>query len=66
LKPANIICKRKYEDFTRLKDNLMKFHPGVKLPFLETNSWLSETNIDFIKKQKINLEYFLNELLKHH
>ncbi len=44
----------------------MKFHPGVKLPFLETNSWLSETNIDFIKKQKINLEYFLNELLKHH
>ncbi len=65
LQPLNIVCKRNYDDFKRLHDTLAKFYPGSKLPYLESNSWLSETNIEFIKKQKICLEYFLNELIRH-
>jgi len=40
----------------------MKVYPGIKLPYLEKNSWLSETNADFIKKQKVMLEFFLNDI----
>ena len=43
VKPLNIVCKRNYEDFTRLKTALQKFYPGMQLPWLEKNSWF-ETN----------------------
>lgn len=32
--PLNKICKRNYEDFTRLRAELTKMYPGVKIPYL--------------------------------
>jgi hypothetical protein len=50
--PLGIECKRNYEDFTKLRDNLKKFFPGMCLPYLDEVSWLSTTNNDFINNQK--------------
>ena len=52
LHPLNIVCKRNYEDFTKLKATLTEIYPGIRLAYLEKNSWFSSTNIEFIKKQK--------------
>ena len=39
VRPLNIVCKRTYEDFTKLKTTLQKFYPGVQLSWLEKNGW---------------------------
>jgi hypothetical protein len=39
VRPLNIVCKRNYEDFTKLKAILQKFYPGFQLSYLEKNSW---------------------------
>ena len=44
---------------------MSQLFPAIKLPYLEKNSWFSSTNIEFIKKQKIMLEFFLNDILKN-
>ena len=61
--PGDFECKRNYEDFTKLRSTLEKIYPGMHLPYLEKNSWLSETNADFIRKQKVMLEFFVADLL---
>ena len=61
--PADIECKRNYEDFTKLRSALERVYPGIPLPYLQKTSWLSETNADFIKKQKVMLEFFLAEII---
>jgi hypothetical protein len=65
VKPLNIVCKRNYEDFTRLRATLCALYPGIKMSYLEKNSWFYSTNIEFIKKQKAMLEFFLNDLIQH-
>lgn len=32
--PLNIECKRNYEDFSKLKENLAKIFPGIHMPYL--------------------------------
>lgn len=64
VRPLNIVCKRNYEDFTKLKAILQKFYPGFQLPWLEKNSWF-QTNTENIKKQKAMLEFFVNDLIKN-
>lgn len=61
--PLNILIHRNYEDFSRLRLTLVKLFPGTKLAYLETNSWFSKTNADFIANQKVMLEFFLNDLI---
>lgn len=63
--PLDIVVKRNYEDFARLRDTLSKLFPGTKLSFLEKNSWFSKTNADFIKAQKVMLQFFLNDIIKN-
>lgn len=63
--PLGIECKRNYEDFSRLKKNLEKFFPGVHLPYLDDNSWLNNTNVDFINNQKKMIEFFVRDLLRN-
>lgn len=58
--PSNIICKRTYDDFLELKLNLEKLYPAVKIPYIDSGSWFSESDISLINKNKINLEHFLN------
>jgi midasin (ATPase involved in ribosome maturation) len=65
LHPLNIVCKRNYEDFTKLKATLAEIYPGIRLAYLEKNSWFSSTNIEFIKKQKTMLAFFINDLIKN-
>ncbi len=64
VRPLNVVCKRNYEDFTKLKAILQKFYPGFQLPWLEKNSWF-QTNTENIKKQKAMLEFFVNDLIKN-
>jgi hypothetical protein len=64
VRPLNIVCKRNYEDFTKLKNLLQKFYPGFQLPWLDKNSWF-ETNTENVKKQKAMLEFFVNDLIKN-
>lgn len=61
--PLNILIKRNYDDFSRLKSTLEKLFPASKLAYLEANSWFSKTNADFIANQKVMLEFFLNDLI---
>ena len=64
--PANIICKRNFEDFQKLKKNLENVYPGVRLPYLEKLGWLeSEISPEYIAKQKKYLKYFLEDILQH-
>jgi hypothetical protein len=63
--PLNITCKRNYEDFERLRKTLNKLFPGIKLAYLESNSWFSATNLEFIKNQKTMLEFFINDLIRN-
>lgn len=64
VKPIGLVCKRNYEDFTKLRAALEKVYPGVQLPYLEKNSWF-ETNLENIKKQKAMLEFFLHDLIQN-
>lgn len=59
----NVEVKRKYDHFQRLRTILAKLYPCCRLPYLEKNTWLSETDIEFIKKQKSMLQSFMNDLL---
>lgn len=62
--PANIICKRNLEDFQKLRRNLESVYPGMRLPFLEKLGWLeSETDLEYIERQKKYLCYFLEDVL---
>ena len=63
--PLEITIKRNYEDFSRLRNALSLFYPGIKLAYLEKNSWFSSTNLENIKRQKIMLEFFLNDLINN-
>ena len=65
VEPSGHICKRNYEDFSKLKNSLIKVYPGIQLPYLEKDSWLSDTSPEFAKKQSEVLEYFLNDILTH-
>ena len=38
--PANIVCKRNFEDFEKLQTHLQNVYPGVRLPYLEKKGWL--------------------------
>lgn len=53
--PLDILIKRNYEDFSKLRLTLQKLFPGIKLAYLESNSWFSKTNADFISNQKVML-----------
>jgi hypothetical protein len=61
--PLNIEVKRRFKDFETLRNMLRKMFPLNKLPHLEKNSRLSESEPEVIKKQKYFLEYFINDLL---
>ena len=50
--PTGHICKRNYEDFNKLKNALTKVYPGIQLPYLEKDSWISDTSDEFANKQK--------------
>lgn len=63
--PNNIICKRTYNDFVTLKERLAFIYPFVKLPYLQSSSWLSENDLALINKNKFNLETFMRGLLDH-
>lgn len=63
--PHNIICKRTYQDFVDLKKHLERLFPCLKLPYLESSSWLAENDILLINKNKTLLEMFLRGLLEH-
>lgn len=63
--PANILCKRTYDDFLELKKILEKLYPGCKIPVIDSASWFSESDISLINTNKITLEQFLNDLLDH-
>jgi hypothetical protein len=63
--PTNIVCKRTYDDFVRLRTNLEKLHPVLKIPYLESSSWLSESDIVLINKNKSHLEFFLRGIIEH-
>lgn len=63
--PSNIICKRTYDDFVKLRANLEKLHPVLKIPYLESSSWLSESDIVLINKNKSHLEFFLRGIIEH-
>ena len=32
--PSNKVCKRNYEDFSKLRATLVNVYPGIQLPFL--------------------------------
>lgn len=40
-------------------------YPFVKLPFLESSSWLSENDLSLINKNKYNLQTFMRGLQDH-
>ena len=61
--PLGVEIKRKYKDFEVLRSILGKLFPMTRLPFLNGNNRLSETEEIAIKKQKYMLEGFLNDLL---
>jgi len=61
--PMNIEVKRRFKDFEALRTILRNLFPLSKLPHLEKNSRLSETEPEVIKKQKYFLECFINDLL---
>jgi hypothetical protein len=64
--PTNITCKRNFEDFQRLKKNLEGSYPGLRVPHLEKAGFLvSETNTEYINRQKKYLEYFLDDIFTH-
>jgi len=63
--PGNHLCKRTYDEFLDLRKNLTKLFPCVKIPYLDSSSWFSESDIALINKNKINLELFINELIRH-
>jgi hypothetical protein len=51
--PTNQKIKRNYDDFYKLKSNLEKVYPGIKMPHLLKSNWFADTkNKDLIKKQK--------------
>ena len=52
ISPLGLECLRNYDDFSKLKANLLKFFPGHHLPYLDENSWFSGTSDDFINNQK--------------
>lgn len=55
--------KRRFKDFETLRGVLRKLFPSSRLPHLEKNSRLSETEPEVIKRQKYFLECFINDLL---
>jgi len=61
--PIGTICKRTYDDFVKLRDNLQKTFLGIKIPYLESGSWLAESDILLINKNKSHLERFIKGLL---
>lgn len=63
--PAGKVCKRNYEDFSRLRATLSKFYPGIQLPYLEKEGWLSDTSDEYAKKQGGVLELFMADILAH-
>lgn len=63
--PLGVVCKRNYDDFLKLKNILSAMYPGLKLSYLESNSWFNTTSIEFIKRQKQMLEYFINDLIRN-
>jgi hypothetical protein len=58
--PAKLVCKRTYDEFLDLRKNLEKMFPCIKIPYLDSSSWFSESDIALIKKNKVSLELFLN------
>lgn len=65
VQPINVVIQRNYEDFSRLRAVLADFYPGTKLAYLEATSWFGATSPEQIKRQKMMLEYFLNDLLRN-
>ena len=63
VQPLNLPLKRNYEDFSRLRDTLAKLFPGTKLAHLERGSWFSSTNVEFVRRQKVMISFFLNDLI---
>ena len=64
--PSAVKCKRNLEDFVKLKGNLEAVYPGVRLPHIEKAGWLeSETDPDYISRQKKYLTFFLNDVIAH-
>ena len=63
IKPSGLVCKRNYEDFSKLKTSLTKMYPGIQLPYLEKDSWISDTSAEFANKQSQMLEFFIRDIL---
>jgi hypothetical protein len=62
-KGINVQVKRKYNHFLRLRNMLVKFYPGHRVSFLEKNPWINDKDTEFIAKQKVMIELFMNDLL---
>ena len=50
--PREVVCKRTYDDFTELRKHLIRLYPCMKVPYLEDSSWLAESDIAHINKNK--------------
>jgi hypothetical protein len=48
-----------------LKNILQQLYPYVKVPYLESGSWLSENDIVLINKNKNHLEMFMKGIFEH-
>ena len=59
----NSEVKRKYNHFLKLRQNLEKFYPGFKLPFLAKAAWFQETDPSNITNQKMLISHFMNDVL---
>jgi hypothetical protein len=47
----------------KLRNNLEKFYPGFRLPFLTKTGWIQETDPANIATQKALIGNFINDLL---
>ena len=49
--PSDKIIKRNYQDFLKLRNTLNKLYPGIQLPYLEKEGWISTTSEEYAQKQ---------------
>ena len=59
----NSEVKRKYTHFLKLKNNMEKFYPGFRMPYLAKAGWIQETDPNNIASQKALIGCFINDLV---
>ncbi|CAG8499902.1 13440_t:CDS:2, partial [Acaulospora colombiana] len=64
---ANIVTRKRYSDFIRLRSQLIKAHPKYKklIPCLPPKRVVGKFLPEFIERRRKDLEYFLSYILLH-